>query len=58
MIVKAAFNRRSAGVKVWEKFFAGQIHCLIGSMPGSQALQEYEMLVQTVIMKIFKKIAK
>lgn len=50
-----AAKLRSAGVKVWEKCFAGQIHCLIGTMPGSQPLQEYEMLVQAAMMNSFKK---
>lgn len=45
-----AAKLRSAGVKVWEKCFAGQIHCLIGLRPGSQPLKEYEMLVKTAIM--------
>jgi acetyl esterase len=50
-----AAKLRSAGVKVWEKCFAGQIHCLIGLMPGSQPLKEYEMLVQTAMIASFKK---
>jgi acetyl esterase len=45
---------RSAGVKVWEKCFAGQIHCLIGLMPGAKPLQEYEKLVQTAMVDSFK----
>jgi acetyl esterase len=45
---------RSAGVKVWEKCFSGQIHCLIGLMPGAKPLQEYEKLVQTAMVDSFK----
>lgn len=50
-----AAKLRNAGVKVWEKCFAGQIHCLIGLMPGSQPLQEYETLVQSAMANSFKK---
>lgn len=50
-----AAKLRNAGVKVWEKCFAGQIHCLIGSMPGSQPLQEFQMLVQTAMKNRFKR---
>jgi len=50
-----AAKLRSAGVKVWEKCFAGQIHCLIGLMPGSQPLKEYEILVQAAMIASFKK---
>jgi acetyl esterase len=49
-----AAKLRSAGVKVWEKCFAGQIHCLIGLMPGARPLQEYETLVQTAMTNSFK----
>ncbi len=50
-----AARLRSAGVKVWEKCFAGQIHCLIGAMPGSRPLQEFEMMVQTAMQYSFNK---
>jgi acetyl esterase len=50
-----AAKLRSAGVKVWEKCFAGQIHCLIGLMPGSQPLKEYQILVQAAMIASFKK---
>jgi acetyl esterase len=50
-----AAKLRSAGVKVWEKCFAGQIHCLIGLMPGAKPLQEYETLVHTAMANSFKK---
>ncbi|ULQ55248.1 alpha/beta hydrolase [Flavihumibacter rivuli] len=38
---------RNAGVKVWEKCFAGQIHCLIGLMPGAEPLKEFERIVKS-----------
>lgn len=46
---------RKAGVKVWEKCFAGQIHCLIGLLPGAKMLQEFETLVKTAMATSFKK---
>jgi acetyl esterase/lipase len=48
-----AAKLRRAGVRVWEKCFAGQIHCLIGLMPGSKPLQEYEILIQTAMLDSF-----
>jgi acetyl esterase len=50
-----AAKLRSAGVKVWEKCFAGQIHCLIGLMPGAKPLKEYEILVKSAMIASFKK---
>ena len=50
-----ATKLRSAGVKVWEKCFAGQIHCLIGLSEVSPPIQEYEMLVKTAMISVFKK---
>ncbi len=44
----------SAGVTVWDKCFAGQIHCLIGLLPGMPALTEYENLIKTAMEKSFK----
>lgn len=43
---------RKAGVRVWDKCFAGQIHCLIGSTPGSPPLMEYETLVITAMKEV------
>jgi acetyl esterase len=37
---------RKAGVKVWDKCFAGQIHCLIALQPGTPAMMEYETLIK------------
>ncbi len=41
-----ASRLRQAGVKVWEKCFTGQIHCLIGHLPGAEPLKEFEGLVK------------
>jgi acetyl esterase len=40
-------------VKVWDKCFAGQIHCLIGLPPGAAELQEYETLVKIAMKEVF-----
>lgn len=44
-----ASRLRSSGVKVWEKCFAGQIHCLIGLRPGDAAQNAYEALVKSAM---------
>jgi acetyl esterase len=49
-----ASKLRQAGNRVWEKCFAGQIHCLIGLRPGAAALKEFESLVQTAMKECFK----
>jgi acetyl esterase len=36
---------RDAGVKVLEKCFAGQIHCLIGLTPEAEEIKEVERMV-------------
>jgi acetyl esterase len=41
-----ASKLRKSGVKVWEKCFAGQIHCLIGALPNTNVMKEYEALVK------------
>lgn len=48
-----AARLKSAGVRVQEKCFAGQIHCLIGTLPGSPALREYEGLVLSAMKEAF-----
>ena len=48
-----AAKLRSFGVKVWEKCFAGQIHCLIGLPPGAEELKEYETIVKTAMKESF-----
>ena len=49
-----AAKLRNAGVKVWEKCFPGQIHCLIGLPPESVEMKEYETLVKTAMRESFR----
>lgn len=44
---------REAGVKVWDKCFAGQIHCLIGLPPDAAQLKEYESIVKAAMKEVF-----
>jgi acetyl esterase len=46
---------RMAGVKVWDKCFAGQIHCLIGLPPDAKELTEYATIVKTAMNECFSK---
>lgn len=46
---------REAGVRVWDKCFAGQIHCLIGLRPGDDAMKEYEAFVKAAMLECFSK---
>ena len=50
-----ASKLRSAGVKVWDKCFAGQIHCLIGLEPGAKPLKEFETMVKAAMKECFAK---
>jgi acetyl esterase len=50
-----AATLRKYGVKVWEKCFAGQIHCLIGLPPDAEELKEYESIVKTAMKECFHK---
>ena len=50
-----ASKLRAAGVKVWEKCFAGQIHCLIGLRQGDKAFIEYETFIKNSLKDIFFK---
>jgi acetyl esterase len=50
-----AAKLRKAGVKVWDKCFAGQIHCLIGLQPGTVAMKDYENLIKTAMNEAFSK---
>lgn len=52
--VAYAAKLRTAGVKVWEKCFPGQIHCLIGLLPEAKALKEYEALIKEAMKESFK----
>ena len=46
---------RMAGVKVWDKCFAGQIHCLIGLPPDAAEIKEFESIVKTAMNECFHK---
>jgi acetyl esterase len=48
-----ATKLKEAGVRVWEKCFPGQIHCLIGLRPGAPALKEYDTTVIAAMKEIF-----
>lgn len=50
-----ASKLKQARVKVWDKCFAGQIHCLIGAEPDSKAIKEYEALVKSAMNECFQK---
>ncbi len=49
-----AAKLRKAGVKVWDKCFAGQIHMLLGLPPGAAELKEYEKMITTAMKESFK----
>lgn len=48
-----AAKLRKAGVKVWDKCFAGQIHCLIGLPPGAKEKNEFESFVKAAMKEVF-----
>ncbi|RYE57976.1 MAG: hypothetical protein EOP48_04610 [Sphingobacteriales bacterium] len=50
-----AAKLRKAGVRVWEKCFAGQIHCLIGLMPGAEPLKDLERIVKNAMVESLVK---
>ncbi len=50
-----AAKLRRAGVKVWDKCFAGQIHCLIGLPPDAAELKEYATIVKTAMNECFSR---
>ena len=50
-----ASRLKEAGVIVWEKCFAGQLHCLIGLRPGDKALTEYESFIKNAMTICFTK---
>jgi acetyl esterase len=50
-----AAKLRKAGVKVWDKCFAGQIHCLIGLPPGAAPLNEFADIVKNAMKESFPK---
>lgn len=49
-----AARLKEAGVKLWDKCFAGQIHCLIGLQAGDKALTEYELFIKAAMDESFK----
>ena len=50
-----ATKLRNAGVKVWDKCFPGQIHCLIGLPPNADELREFATLVKTAMSECFSR---
>lgn len=44
-----AAKLRKAGVRVWDKCFAGQIHCLLGLPADATQLSEYQAMVKTAM---------
>jgi len=48
-----AAKLKNAGVKVWDKCFAGQIHMLLGLPPGADEIKEYEAMVKTAMKECF-----
>jgi acetyl esterase len=50
-----AAKLRKQGVKVWDKCFAGQIHCLIGLPPNAEELREFETIVKTAMKESLHK---
>lgn len=49
-----ASKLRQAGVKVWDKCFAGQIHCLIGVQENTAVMNEFHEAVKTAMNDVFK----
>jgi len=50
-----AAKLRKAGVRVWDKCFAGQIHCLIGLPPNAEELKEFADMVRLAMRESFPK---
>lgn len=50
-----AAKLREAGVKVWDKCFAGEIHTLIGLLPGDKVIIEYEDFIKAAMTEVFGK---
>lgn len=50
-----AAKLRKAGVKVWDKCFAGQIHCLIGLPPEAAEMTEYATILKIAMQECFTK---
>jgi acetyl esterase len=50
-----AAKLRNAGIKVWDKCFAGQIHMLLGLPPEANEIKEFETIVKTAMKESFYK---
>lgn len=50
-----AAKLRSFSVRVWDKCFAGQIHCLVGLPENSAEITEYHNIVLTAMKESFKR---
>ncbi len=50
-----ASKLREAGVKVWEKCFPGEIHCLIGLLPGDKVMVGYQDFIKEAMAECFSK---
>jgi len=48
-----AAKLRRAGVKVWDKCFAGQIHLLLGLPPDAEEIKEFESMVKNAMKECF-----
>lgn len=48
-----AARLRKAGVQVWDKCFAGQIHMLLGLPPGTEELKEFETMFKNAMKAVF-----
>lgn len=53
-ILYAAKLRKNA-VKVWDKCFTGQIHMLLGLLPNSSEVKEYEGIIKNAMQTVFTK---
>jgi acetyl esterase len=56
--IQYAAKLRRAGVKVWDKCFAGQVHLLLGLPPDAVELKEYEAIVKTAMKEAFAVLKK
>lgn len=50
-----AAKLRRAGVKVWDKCFAGQIHLLTGLPPTADELKEYQTMIKIAMKESFQQ---
>ena len=52
--IQYAAKLRKAGVKVWDKCFAGQIHLLLGLPPNAKEIKELEAMVKDAMQTCFR----